>query len=547
MSADRDAVFVNATVRTVDDRDSTAEALLIRGGRIAAVGHAEEVRAAAAPDAELIDAGGRVVVPGFIDPHNHLSLAAFAPDSVDCSTLPLAGLDDLFEAIARHCAKVPQGRWVRVTRFNPMQLHEQRGPSRAEMDEVAPHNPLFVIDVSCHAGWANSLALAGAGIDAHTPQPWGGMIDKDSRGEPTGTLYEAATNLLHTLSWNAYAERDWDRSVELLRAKMAEYLSAGITGVGDAMVNAKGAELYRRADASGALPMTVQQLHHGDHFFAMQDLRRHDIVEQIRSASTDRLRGGTLKLFADPGYPDGPGIDHVQDGCRTHAGSTFYSRSELKDLIVRASGLGISTAIHAMGSCSVDAALEAYEVVRRRSDANTVLRIEHAFVAEVGQGARMAELGVDLVVNPGLGLHFGALFGMWRGLDQPHLRVLPVRSMIDAGVRVSLASDHPCDGFSPVEIMWSAVTRANSLGDPVDPDEAITAAEALRGYTINAAHASGRAAEVGSIEVGKRANIVLLDRDIVTCPTDDIRRAQVDRTYVDGRLVHRRSSGGTPT
>ena len=119
--------------------------------------------------------------------------------------------------------------------------------------------------------------------------------------------------------------------------------------------------------------------------------------------------------------------------------------------------------------------------------------------------------------------------------------------MIDAGVRVSLASDHPCDGFSPVEIMWSAVTRANSLGDPVDPDEAITAAEALRGYTINAAHASGRAAEVGSIEVGKRANIVLLDRDIVTCPTDDIRRAQVDRTYVDGRLVHRRSSGGTPT
>jgi predicted amidohydrolase YtcJ len=114
--------------------------------------------------------------------------------------------------------------------------------------------------------------------------------------------------------------------------------------------------------------------------------------------------------------------------------------------------------------------------------------------------------------------------------------------MIDAGVRVSLASDHPCDGFSPTEIMWSAVTRASAQGDPVDPDEAITAAEALRCYTMNAAHASGRAAEEGSIEVGKRANLVFLDRDIVTCPVDDIRRAQVDRTYVDGSLVHQRDA-----
>lgn len=545
MSTDRDLAIVNATVRTVDDLDSVAQAVLVRDGRFAAVGSEEEIRAATRPGVDLIDAGGRTLVPGFIDPHNHLSLAAFAPDSVDCSTLPLASLDDLIEAIASHCAAQPAGKWVRVTRFNPMQLQEQRGPSRGELDEVAPHNPLFVIDVSCHAGWANSLALAEGGITAHTPQPWGGVIEKDSRGEPTGTLYEAATNHLHTLSWNAYAERDWDRSVELLRSKMGEYLAAGITGVGDAMVNAKAAELYRRADAAGALPMTVQQLHHGDHFFAMQDLRRLDIVEQIKEASTDRLRGGTLKIFADPGYPDGPGIDHMQDGCRTHAGSSFYAKGELEDLAVRAAGLGIATAIHAMGSCTVNAALDAYEVVRRRHDSGTVLRIEHAFVAEDGQGARMAELGVDLTVNPGLAQHFGPLFDMWRGQDQPHLRVLPVRSMIDAGVRVSLASDHPCDGFSPTEIMWSAVTRASAQGDPVDPQEAITATEALRCYTMNAAHASGRAAEEGSIEVGKRANVVFLDRDIVTCPVDDIRLTQVDRTYVDGSLVHQRGADGS--
>jgi predicted amidohydrolase YtcJ len=132
------------------------------------------------------------------------------------------------------------------------------------------------------------------------------------------------------------------------------------------------------------------------------------------------------------------------------------------------------------------------------------------------------------------------LFSKWRGENQPHLRVFPVRSMIDAGVRVSLASDHPCDGYSPFEIMWAAITRATAQGGQVDPEEAITAAEALRLYTINAAHASGRADEEGSIEVGKRANFVVLDRDIVTCATDEIRATQVDSTFVDGALVYQR-------
>lgn len=539
MTQQRDVAIINARVRTVDDRDTVASALWTSHGRIAAVGSDAEIRAAAPPGAEIFDAGGRTVVPGFIDTHNHLSIAAFAPDSVDCSTLSVSTLDDLLEAIAKHCETAPDRQWVRAMRFNPAQITEQRGPTRYELDEVAPRNPVFLIDASCHAGWANSLALAAVGIDAHTPQPWGGAIEKDRRGAPTGTLLEAGTNLLHSASWNAYADRDRDHAVELLRAKMGEYLAVGITGVGDAMVTARAAELYRRADEAGALPLTVQQLHHGDHFFAMQDLRRSDVVEQIRQASTERLRGGALKIFADPGYPDGPAIDRIQDGCRTHTGSSFYTKGEIEDLAVRAANLGISTAIHAMGSCTVGTVLDAYEAVRQRTAYIGVLRIEHAFVAEPQQAARMADLAVDLTVNPGLGFHWGGLFDMWRGEDQAHLRVLPVRSMIDAGVRVSLASDHPCDGFSPAQIIWSAVTRASAHGDPVEPDEAITAADALRCYTINAAYASGRAEEEGSIEVGKRANLVVLDRDIVTCATDDIRSAQVCITMVDGEIVHR--------
>ncbi len=279
------------------------------------------------------------------------------------------------------------------------------------------------------------MALDEVGISSHTPQPWGGEIEQDEKGEPTGTLLETAANPLHSASWNAYAERDWDRAVELLHAKMREYLAVGITAVGDAMVTAKAAELYRRADAQGKLPFTVQQLHAGDHFFAMQDLRRSDIVDRIKEPSSERLHGGTMKIFVDRAYP-GPAIDRIHHGCCSHVGAAFYDKNEIRELAVRASELGIHTAIHGMGNCAVDTVLDAYEAVRRQRKSDSVLRLEHAFVADPRQGARMAELGVDLVANPGLAYLWGEFFDMWRGEDQHHLRVLPVRSMLDAGVRV---------------------------------------------------------------------------------------------------------------
>nr|Q68AP4.1 RecName: Full=N-substituted formamide deformylase; Flags: Precursor [Arthrobacter pascens]BAD37143.1 N-substituted formamide deformylase [Arthrobacter pascens] len=540
MTQMRDLMIINANVRTVDARNSCAQAVLVSGGRIAIVGTETEVRGAAAPDAEVLDVSGKTVVPGFIDAHNHLSVAAFAPDSVDCSTPPLATLDEVLEVIERHCRNIPPGQWVRGINFHASHIREQRNPTRYELDEVAPNNPFFLIDASCHAGFANSAALDLVGIGAHTPEPWGGEIERDLSGKPTGTLLEAAANLLHSASWNDYAERDWDRAVELLHSKMNDYLAVGLTGVGDAMVTAKSAELYRRADAAGKMPFTLQQLHGGDHFFSMQDLGRSDTVDRIMEPESYLLRGGAMKIFVDRAYPS-PAIDQIHDGCKTHVGANFYSKSEVHDLAVRASKLGINLAIHGMGNCAIDIVLDAYEAVRRQSNADTVLRLEHAFIAETGQGQRMADLGIDLVANPGLAFGWGEVFNMWRGENQEHLKLFPVRSMLDAGVRVSLASDHPCGTYSPAEIMWTAVARETMAGAPLEPDEAVTADEALRMYTINPAHASGRGSEEGSIEAGKRANLLVLDRDPVDCATGELRELQVLRTYVDGVLRYERT------
>lgn len=536
----RDVVITNATVRTVDARNSVHSAVLLSAGRIAAVGMEEAVRAAASRDAEILDANGRTVVPGFIDAHNHMSVAAFEPDSVDCSTPPLATMDEVLGAIEVHCQSLPAGQWVRGFGFHASKIRELRNPTRYELDEVAPDNPFFLLESNCHAGYANSPALEAVGISACTPDPWGGEIERDGKGLPTGTLLEAATNLLHSASWEGYAERDWDRAVDLLEAKAQEYLAVGLTGVGDACVTQKGAELYRRVDAVGRLPLTLQQLHGGDHFFAQQDLRRTDIVDRIHHGESHMLRGGTMKIFVDRAYPDGPAIHQMHDGCTRHVGTNFYNPREVHDLATQASELGIGLAIHGMGSCAVNAVTDAYETVRRRVGDDTILRLEHAFVAEPAQAPRLADLGIDLVANPGLGYNDGRLFSSWRGEGQEHLRVLPLRSMIDAGVRVSFASDHPCGTYSPAEIMWSAVARQDYTGAPIDPEEAVTPAEALRAYTINPAHASGRASEEGSIEVGKRANVLILDRDPLTCSVEELRLTTVERTYIDGQLVHQR-------
>jgi predicted amidohydrolase YtcJ len=200
MTQKRDVVILNANVRTVDDHDSVAQAVLMSGGKFRAVGTEAEVRAAASVDTQFIDVGARTVVPGFIDAHNHLSIAAFAPDAVDCSTPPISTLGEVLEAIEKHCKTIPVRQWVMAMGFHMSHIREQRNPTRYELDEVAPNNPVFLIDASCHAGYANSLALSEVGIDSHTPQPWGGEIELDKKGEPTGTLLEAAANSLHSAS-----------------------------------------------------------------------------------------------------------------------------------------------------------------------------------------------------------------------------------------------------------------------------------------------------------------------------------------------------------
>ncbi|RBP67806.1 amidohydrolase family protein [Brevibacterium sanguinis] len=279
MHNENELLIRNALIRTMDSSDSVHEAVLVRDGRIAAVGAEGTVRSIGSPGVVEFDADGRTVVPGFIDAHNHLSDVALKSKSVDCGTPPLETVDEVLSVVERYCATLPAGRWVRGVGFHFLKVREQRGPTRWELDEVAPDNPLLIKDNSGHASYVNSAALLASGLDECTPNPWGGHIDRDSRGRLTGTLYEAATNWVNTDLMLDYARNDRIAVIELISAKASEYLTLGITGIGDACVTPLISELYSEAAEMKMLPLTVQQLHASDHYFSQQTFRRGDVVD----------------------------------------------------------------------------------------------------------------------------------------------------------------------------------------------------------------------------------------------------------------------------
>ncbi|GAA3743343.1 hypothetical protein HDA32_003161 [Spinactinospora alkalitolerans] len=532
-----DLLIINAVVRTMDSQDSVHSAVLVSDGVIAAVGSDAELRTAA-DQATVFDAQGGTLTPGFIDNHNHLLHASFMPLDLDCSTPSLATLNEVLERIEQHCRTMPAGRWLQGFGFAAAKIREGRNPTRYELDEVAPHNPFILVESNTHVVNANSAALETGGIGECSPNPWGGEIERDRHGVPTGTLFETAAHHLQSIGWERTVKRDWEAATALVEAKSREYLSHGITAIGDAAVTPVGTELYQRAAKAGRLPLTVHQIHAGDAPFFKQDLRRGDFIDRVHQDESRMLRTGAMKIWADRAYPDGPGLHKIHDGCQVHAGQNFYSPYEIRDLTQRATDLDIGLVIHAMGNCSIDSVTDAYELVRRQHGYDSILRIEHAFVAEPAQAPRMADLAIDLVANPGLAYNDGLFFNSWRGEGQDHLKVLPLRSMIDAGVRVSLASDNPCGFYHPIGLIWSAVTRKHYSGVLIDPDEAITPLEALRAFTSIPAVVAGREHEEGSIEVGKRANLVLLDADPLTVVPDDIVDITVLKTFVDGVEVY---------
>ena len=535
-----DLVIMGGRLLTMNPQNSRAEALAVEAGKFAAVGSNAEVSKLVGETTEVVHLAGRTLLPGFVDPHNHFSINTLEPVAVDCSVPPHTTINGIADTIAAAAKDLPRGRWLRGWGFRMGRLKENRAITRWELDEAAPHNPVCIMDGSVHACYANSAALSLAGVDRNTPDPPHGRILRADNGEPNGTLWEGGMDHLYTLSLRAHLEYYGEEVADLVNHNCMRHLANGITSVGDALVVPEAAELYRISDRLGRIPITVHQMLGAEGFFAPPE--RVSKGEAGDGNVSDRLRGGTMKIFMDPVFPSSAYTRHHASGDEEEVGEIYYTQDVANSLVSQAHQRGLQVAIHCIGNRAVDRALDAFEYALRGNPVEEPrFRIEHFIIARPSQVKRAKSLGVVAVVQPGFHFTGGQRWEDRATEMSGDVRAMALRSMLSEGLVVSASSDYPCGPLSPLTGLYAMTTRRTQQGgDPVTPEEAVDPLEGLRTYTINAAYAMGREREVGSLERGKRADMVVLSHDPTNVDPDFIRDIAVEQTYVDGQLLHRR-------
>ena len=535
-----DLVIMGGNVLTMDPQNSRAEAVAVEEGKVAAVGSNAELSKLVGETTEVVHLAGRTILPGFIDPHNHFSINTLEPVSVDCSVPPHATINSIADTIADAARDLPPGRWLRGWGFRTERLKENRAITRWELDEAAPDNPVCIMDGSVHACYANSAALSLAGIDRNTPDPPHGLILRADNGEPNGTLWEGAMDPVYNLSLRAHLEYYGEDVADLVYHNCMRHLAYGITSVGDALVVPDAAELYRISDSRKMIPITLHQMLGAEGFFAPpQRVSRGEVGDGNVS---DRLRGGTMKLFMDPVFPSSAYTRYHVSGDEEEVGEIYYTQEVANSLVSQAHQRGLQVAIHCLGNRAVDRALNAFEyALKARPVEEPRFRIEHFTITTLSQIQRARSLGVVAVVQPGFHFTRGQRYRDRVVEMAGDVRAIPLRSMLAEGLVVSASSDYPCGPLPPLTGLYAMVTRRTQQGgEPVTPEEAVDPLEGLQMYTTGAAYAMGREKEVGSLERGKRADMVVLSHDPTAVDPDFIRDIAVEQTYVEGRLLYRR-------
>jgi predicted amidohydrolase YtcJ len=522
-----DLAFYNGTVLT-QASPGVAAAVGIRDGRIACVGRTDEVLSAAGSKSRKIDLGGRTLVPGFNDAHAHVwKIGHLFTTMLDLRRV--GSIDELVNRVSAFSARLPADAWLLGRGYNEAAMREKRPPTRADLDRAEPNRPVVLTRTCGHINAVNSAALARAGVGADTGSPAGGVIGRDDRGEPDGQLHETAMGLI-TRVMPPPTPADYEA---MIAAALDHQVSLGITSSADCGVSPQLLDVYRSMDATGGLPSRVN----------VMPLRRVDGVPAAvplpEMFASDMLRVDTVKFLADGGLSGATAALSVPYRHVSSKGVLRFANGELRELCAESHAAGWRIATHAIGDVAIDQVLDIYESLGRHPR-GLAHRIEHFGVPDATQLARAARLRVIAAPQAIFINTFGRNFRSY--LPYSFLpRTYPIRAMLDAGIRVALSSDAPVvEDDNPLAGMMAAITRLDDEGEPIAPMQAIAAGEALYGYTMGGAIASGDEANRGSIEVGKWADLAVLSGNPLTESPDALPGLKVDMTLVAGRVVFER-------
>lgn len=515
-----DLIFHGGTLLTQDPAMPEAQAMAVAGGRIVAVGSDGDVDNLRRPATRCIHLGGRTLVPGFNDAHAHIwKIGHLLTSMVD---LRAAGsLEQIAAMLHAAHARLPAGSWLQGRGFNEARLAERRRPTRADLDAAVPGRPVVLTRACGHIYACNGAALAACGIDRHTPDPPGGVVDRDESGEPTGLLHETAMGLVN----RRMPAPTGDEYAAMIGAALRHQLAVGITSTCDAGVAPDLLDTYRGLAERQELPVRLNVM-------ALRRVEGVGTVPLPQRQVEDFLRIDTVKLLADGGLSGATAALGVPYRGTDDRGVLRFDDEELLQLCREAHEAGWRIAVHAIGDVAIDQVLAVFERLGRGPLRH---RIEHFGLPTPAHLQRAARLGVIVVPQSIFLRELGENFRVALA-DELLDGAYPIRSMLRAGLTVALSSDAPVvRDDSPLQGIRSGADRLDDGGTAIGPDESITVAEALHAYTMGGAIASGDENNRGSLTPGKWADVTVLSRNPLSTPVERLAEIQVEQTWLAGR------------
>jgi predicted amidohydrolase YtcJ len=549
-----DLVLHHGRIATVDPQFRIAEAMAVKGDRILAVGTSDDIRRLAGPKTVQVDLGGRLVLPGLIDSHSHPPDAAMY--EFDHPVPEMETVADVLAYIKSRAKVLAPGQWIGIQQVFITRLRDQRFPTRAELDAAAPEHPVLFRTGPDAA--LNSLALKRSGIDKDFKVTDGqaGYIERDpATGEPTGILRNCSRFVKYKSNGKTPAAQDrYDR----LKALLAAYNEVGLTGVTDRGAGDDTIAIYKQLKDKGELTCRIYLTYYVD---AQSSLEK--IEAEIRKAARHPLhaydnmlwlRG--LKIYLDGGMLTGSaymrepwGVSKIYGiSDSEYRGLLFIPPERLRKIARWALENDLQPTAHCQGDGAVHALIDAYEAVNR--DLSVRDRrpcLSHSSFMSAEAIEKMRQVGIVADLQPAWlyldGVTLLAQFG-----DKRLTYFHPYRTLFDRGVVVGGGSDHmqklgslrSINPYNPFLGMWIVLARQPRWTDkPLHPEQRLTREEAVRLYTINNAYLTFEERQKGSLEAGKLADFIVLDRDILTCPVDEVKDAQVRETWLGGRQVYK--------
>ncbi len=555
-----DLIFHNGKVVTVDADFSVRQAVAIRDGKVVRVGSNEAVLKLKGDQTKLVNLHGKTVLPGLMDSHTHPTGAAM--HEFDHRIPSMQSIDDVLKYIKSRADVLDDGEWVFVSQVFVTRLDERRYPTRQELDKVAPLNPVFFRtgpDASL-----NSLALKLSGIDKDFKPREGesGYIERDPQtGEPTGILRNLRGYVKYVAPKSGKTAAEQDRYRQLLTL-FKDYNAVGLTAIADRAGSSSAVDRYQRMHDNGDLPLRVAVSRHvgtgGKVEVVQHNIRKvaqHALAMGNEKAS-DMLRVVGVKVFLDGGMLTGSAYMRKPWGVSQiyaikdpkYRGLLFVQPDKLEPIVRTAVEHGLQFTAHSVGDGAVHTLLDAYAAVSKDLQVrHTRPCITHSNFMSAEAIQRMAELGVVADIQPAwLYLDVRTLS---KQFSNERLRYFqPLKTIFEHGAIAGGGSDHmqkigsmrAVNPYNPWLGMWTTITRRprDYGGQRFHPEEALSREQAIRFYTTNNAHILFLDKVAGSLEVGKHADLIVIDRDVLTCPVDDILKTKVHRTFVAGKLVH---------